>query len=176
MISAKVSRQTRDIATLILDGMERRKFALPKWPWGRTPKDAEKYHRPVLELTGCICHGHGVYLYLADGDVSIGANWHATVLLRSLEFLRQSCSRRGEPLPQFLSVHSDNTTSAQKNHCLNGLLASLASAGYFRCCSQQHLRVGHSHEDIDALFGVIANLIVHAPDLQCPQDVVECPA
>ena len=72
-----------------------------------------------------------------------------------------------------MSVHADNTTSAQKNHTVNALLAALVSGNYFRTVSQQHLRVGHSHEDVDALFGVIASIILSADHLETPHDVIE---
>ena len=72
-------------------------------------------------------------------------------------------------MPDALSVHSDNTTSGLKNSICAGVLCMLCAGGYFRTTSQQHLRVGHSHEDIDALFGVIASILATADELETPQ-------
>jgi hypothetical protein len=44
---AGTARQTRDIVTLIIDGMDRKKYLLPRWKWGRTPKDAKNYTVPA---------------------------------------------------------------------------------------------------------------------------------
>jgi hypothetical protein len=41
----------------IMDGMDRQKYAIPRWHGGREPKGSERCHRPVLEVSGMILHG-----------------------------------------------------------------------------------------------------------------------
>ena len=159
---------------MIIDGMDKKKYLLPRWKWGRTPKDAEHLHRPCLELTAVICHGHGTYLFLSDQDISNGSSWHAELVIRTLSLVHERSQRRGQSMPDALSVHSDNTTSGLKNSICAGVLCMLCAGGYFRTTSLQHLRVGHSHEDIDALFGVIASILATADELETPQEIIEC--
>ncbi len=153
--------------------MDKKKYLLPRWKWGRTPKDAEKLRRPCLELTAVIAHGRGVFLFLADQDLGNGSSWHAELVLRTLSLVHERCARRGEPMPDSLSVHVDNTPAAMKNHYASGVLSMLCAGSFFRTTSLQHLRVGHSHEDVDALFGVIASILATADELETPQAVIE---
>ena len=56
--------------------------------------------------------------------------------------------RKSWQWPTDFSLHADNTTAEIKNSVAGRTLAALVSAGYFRCAGHQHLRVGHSHEDV----------------------------
>ena len=88
----------RDIWTLICDGMDRAKYALPRWADNRTPKGGEE-RRPVLEVSGVLVHGVGVYIFLADEDVSIGSSWTCDIILRAVDFAWQVFQKKGEAFP-----------------------------------------------------------------------------
>jgi hypothetical protein len=132
--------------------MDRSKFALPRWTNNRAPKDStvDSIRRPVLELSAVIAHGYGTYLYITHENTSIGSNWTSEVVLRTLDFVWGCCQRKGEPMPCDFFLHGDNTTSQLKNSITGRLLAMLVAKKYFRAAGHQHLRVGHSHEDVGA--------------------------
>lgn len=143
----------KDVLVIIVDGMDRSKFALPRWLQGKSPKStiADKVPRPVLELAATIVHGVGVYLWIADEDMRTGANWTSELLLRSIEFASHNFAKQGQPMPVDISVQGDNTVAELKNSTGSKLLAALVAAGYFRCGAHQHLRVGHTHEDVGSM-------------------------
>ena len=95
----------KDLLCMIVDSYDHAKMALPKYPMSRTPKrtiyeatrrildqlvntksDMSKFDMMLLPpclaslgttltLTGVICHGIGVHMYLSDEGLPGGANW-----------------------------------------------------------------------------------------------------
>lgn len=90
----------RDILVAILDGMDHSKFTLPRWTWGRAPKDAHGLERPHLLVHVLLLHGRGpslifclqcsshythkcccqilsgTYIFIADEGLSSGSSFH----------------------------------------------------------------------------------------------------
>ena len=50
-------------------------------------------------------------------------------------------------------------------------LCSLLHQGVFKVATEAHLRVGHTHEDVDAVFSLCASALKSCPDLQTPRDI-----
>ena len=48
---------------------------------GRTPHGADHLLRPDLEVSACIAHGVGLFIFIADDGVSIGSNYTMEALL-----------------------------------------------------------------------------------------------
>ena len=71
-----------------------------------------------------------------------------------------------------LWIQSDNTVKELRNQYGARVLASLAQAGVFSSTCEAHLRVGHTHEDIDACFSIIASYLRTAANLQTPHDLL----
>jgi hypothetical protein len=133
----------------------------------------EKLKRPALLVTACLVHGEGLFLYIADETISSGSDWTCEITLRSLELVCARHQRRGRPFPEVLIIQADDTTKEVKNSIFSGVAAALTSAELFRAVSVQHLRVGHTHEDVDALLGIISGVMHNATDsLQDPSDIV----
>jgi hypothetical protein len=128
--------------------MDKSKFALPRWSEGRTPKSADKFRRPVLEVTACIVHGVGVYIYVADETMTTGSSWTCEVILQSMDSAFSYYQRAQCPLPSRVVVVSDNTVKEVKNGVMSHFCSSLTCAGFFESFSHMHLRVGHTHEDV----------------------------
>ena len=68
-------------------------------------------------------------------------------------------------------LQSDNTVKELRNTFGSRMMSSLCQAQLFSSCSVNHLLVGHTHEDIDAWFSVVATALSQQA-LQTPQDVI----
>ena len=51
------------------------------------------------------------------------------------------------------------------------LMMALAQSDTFRVGSVAHLRVGHTHEDIDALFSICTTFLRSAQSIETPRDL-----
>ena len=63
------SRNKSDVLTIIVDSMDRTKFAWPRFGFHRKPKLLDGVVRPRLVLTAAIAHGYCTCLYLAHEKV-----------------------------------------------------------------------------------------------------------
>ena len=89
------SRHSMDVLTIIIDSMDKAKFAWPQYPWGRTDKTLHSFRRPRLVVTGAFAHGYGTFLFIADDNLSHGSCAFCDVLCRVLESVWAQCKRRG---------------------------------------------------------------------------------
>ena len=60
-------------------------------------------------------------------------------------------------LPQCLYLQLDNYASENKNHCVFEFLYLLVAMGIFKQVYVGFLMMGHTHEDVDAMFKKISN-------------------
>lgn len=160
-----------NVLTVIIDSMDKSKFGIPQWPHGVKPKLLDELIRPTLTLTGCMAHGCATCLFLADETVSHGADAFLEVLLRTLDFALQHHQLVGRPFPEHLVLQSDNPTNQAKNSLSNVFLAALVAKYKFQTCTLNFLTVGHTHEDIDQLFGIVTELLRGSAGFQSPDDV-----
>lgn len=70
-------------------------------------------------------------------------------------------------------MQSDNTVKEIRNQHGAKFLASMAQAGLWGVASCHHLQVGHTHEDVDSVFSLVAMALGSAPSLQSPMDVAK---
>ena len=69
-------------------------------------------------------------------------------------------------------LQSENTVKEIRNTFSMRGLCSLMSHGTFRSAVQGHLAVGHTHEDVDAIFSLCATALKSSPGLlQTPRDI-----
>ena len=62
-----------------------------------------------------------------------------------------------------LWIQCDNTVKELRNQYGCRALSALVQSGTFASSSMAHLRVGHTHEDIDALFSLITTALRTTP-------------
>lgn len=67
-------------------------------------------------------------------------------------------------------MQADNTCRENKNNNLLRWLASLVCVRRVRSARLCFLMSGHTHEDIDQLWGVLAQHLVHCDELETPED------
>ena len=73
------SRNQSDVLCIIIDSMDRSKFAWPRFPFGQRPKWLEGVIRPRFVVTAALAHGYCTCLFVADEKASSGQN-HAPCL------------------------------------------------------------------------------------------------
>ena len=142
------SQQGQDVLCIIIDSMDRSKFAWPRWGFDRRPKSLESAHRPRVVVTAAIAHGFCTTIHWASEQVNHGANAFCEVLARTLERVWAICRETGRPFPRHLIVQSDNTVAQALNSVANMFLASLVARNKFTTANLFYLLVGHTHEDV----------------------------
>ena len=74
------SRQRGNVLTIIIDTMDRAKFAWPCWPSSRVPHEMMSLHRPRIVITAALVHGYFGELYAATEDLVHGSDAFLDVL------------------------------------------------------------------------------------------------
>ncbi|CAK8999282.1 Uncharacterized protein SCF082_LOCUS6127 [Durusdinium trenchii] len=135
------AKTTGDILCLIVDSMDRGKFALPRYVGGRVPKDIADVKRPSAEVTTVLAHGHGVFTYLADENQTAGSNWTLECLNRTLEHIFVRAQKLGKAVPPILKLFSDNTPKEVKNGQFGAWASSVVGCGYWRVLSHEYAKL-----------------------------------
>ena len=103
-----------------------------------------------------LVHGEeGFFGYTVDGACSKGANTTVEVIARTLQKLSQ-LPKRQQAWPSVLFIQLDGCVGDNKNRTVFGYCAWLVAQGHFKEVHVNFLLVGHTHEDIDAVFGIIS--------------------
>ena len=134
---------------MIIDGMDQQKTFVP-WIWP-FDKAISSLMRLKTHITGVIMHGQtpSCLLFLDYADIPHDPNLTRHVILQSLLSLEG-------PLPSTLNLQLDNTCRENKNWCVLTFLGVLVFNGVFDQINVNFLPVGHTHEDIDAVFSKLA--------------------
>ena len=167
------SRAKRDVLTIVVDGLDKSKFVLPKYEFGRKSAELDKYHRPRVNITGAIAHGWLRGVYISDQQVNTGASFFCEILSQTIEKIHKIAQASQVSMPSHLIVLVDNTVAQAKNNEGTQFLAHLTSKYHFRSTNLLMLTEGHTHEDIgmDATHhlvtgpqrqsGILVNIFVH---------------
>lgn len=159
----------------IIDGMDQAKFKCPRNLAGK--KAFADMYRPTLHFSGCVIHGLVEQYWVSDADLKKDPNTEIETLSYCLDYVFQarSCRLQGAGCrwPAHLSVQADNCSREMRNQwtLLFGVLLVLLDV--FQSVTFNFLQVGHTHEDIDQLFGTIATILSRQSELQHPKDFVE---
>lgn len=162
------SRSQSSRVTLIIDGMDQGKFGLPRHKSVNT-KALSGFQRPRLHVAAAICHGHFISAYVTDGDLCKDSNTSMEMLSHCLDMLGGRISLHTCDLV----IQCDNTYREVKNNHIFRWAAAVVSCGLVRSLTVSSLRSGHSHEDIDQLFGQIATFLKTQRSRMTPEDFVD---
>lgn len=151
-----------DSVSIILDKWDSSKCTVPYFSrkpggwWNVTGKNVLEQH-----VLGVMVHAtprNKVYMYTFNDSVAGGAN-------NNIEGLRRTLAREfaTSHIPRTIYVQADN---ASDNKCWTVLLffGMLVHHGYTAEVYFSFLLVGHTHEDIDALFSVISRFFRQIPN------------
>lgn len=155
----------RPVLTIIMDSMDRSKWCVPRTS-ALQSKQLAPLRRPVLDLTACICHGKLLAIYFAEPSIVKGSSWTCEILMNVFHTL----STQGIDLREYSVVlHGDNCSKEVKSNSVARLLALLVARRRLRHGQLQTLMTGHSHEDVDAFFGLLGSWLQSQSELHDPQ-------
>ena len=141
----------QSVMTIIADGMDQSKFRIPHFGPVKL-KGLDKFPRPAVHVAGIWCHGHSLQLGVSTPEVPKDSNTNVETISRMIE----SVFAKGRRLPHHLHLQLDNTSRENKNQKMMRFCMFLVHRGVFRTVSMCFLRKGHTHEDIDGIFGQLA--------------------
>ena len=168
-----MSQTDKDVLVIIIDGMDKSKFAWPRWPFDRVPKSMEKLIRPKMVLTAAIAHGWCTSLFLGSDLLDHGSSLWCECISQVLEEVWKISKKTGRKMPRHLVVVCDNTSGFAKNQYCMAYLAMLVAKCKFVTANLLFLMVGHTHEDIDQLFAVILWLLLRKKTWDTPAEVLQ---
>lgn len=106
------------------------------------------------KIVGAKQHGFSRTLYRVFPHVKSGGNLACEVLLHEIESRIDYCLANGKPFPRKLYLQIDGGPENTAKH-FYALCEDLVRQGVFDSIEAARLPVGHTHEDIDAMFGVL---------------------
>ena len=155
---------------VMIDGMDQCKFQYPRSAVCRA-KDLASLQRPRLQVTGVLAHGFGLFFAASGHDHPKDASASVELLAYLISRLRDARVNLGR---LHLHVQCDNTVRELKNCTTMRFLSALVGAGVLKAATMAHLRSGHSHEDLDQIFGSLAlYLVKNSRQAETPQDFKE---
>ena len=152
---------------LIIDSMDQAKFMYPRGDVYRS-KELGTLQRPRAHITGVLCHGHLTLFSVSEHDMPKDSTTMVELVAHTLTLLRDSGVNLRESC---VTIQSDNTSREMKNNPFLKFLSFLVANGVVQKAMLSALRTGHSHEDIDQVFGQIAkHLSTKARSAATPYD------
>jgi hypothetical protein len=134
---------------MIVDGMQQNHTKLPYFANQKTSSSLVTVH-----VQGAKVHGQSKSFYLTLPHIDNGFNVNAEVIISEIAARVEKCESDGSCFPRILYIQIDggaeNTAKA-----MFGLCETLVDNDLFDMIELNRLPVGHTHEDIDALFGTI---------------------
>mmetsp|Transcript_23825 Transcript_23825/g.44243 ORF Transcript_23825/g.44243 Transcript_23825/m.44243 type:complete len:636 (+) Transcript_23825:356-2263(+) len=147
-------RNKNTIMSGIIDGMDQGHC---RCPYKGTQNS---FSHPLSQsLTGFLEHGHGLTIYRTVETVTKGANLTLYCILAQLESWK---NRHGGNYPEEFYLQIDGG-SENANQYLLAMMELLIVKRICRVIYVTRLPTGHTHEDIDACFGLIWTAFRHRP-------------
>ena len=113
-------------------------------------KAFDSFSRSRFHVSGLLAHGHMLGFYVSEPDLKKDSNTSIEQVAHSLQKLHHAGTR----LPDtHLVVQADNPCRECKNSMLLRFLGAQVSCGNLVSATLTFLRSGHSHEDLDQIFG-----------------------
>ena len=153
--------------TIIIDAAGCMRFKVPRHLPGSQVLGGSL--RPTLTVVGVIAHGYHKAGYIMEPTLAKDSNMFCTLLAITLSKISRTCVERKLQFPSRVKVVFDNAGD-NKNQWTFTMNAFLVGIGMYRLGFSASLRTGHSHEDIDAMFGNWGLCLFNQPTLQDPEE------
>ena len=148
---------------IIMDAMDHSKYRYPRSEVFQS-KEFSSCIRPSLDATAVIVHGHMILVALSEAFTRKDSSWCCELLYHAIHRLSLKMDVREIDF----TLQSDNCIRETKNNTLVRAAAFLVGSHRCRSFSMKFLQSGHSHEDIDQMFSMFANVIEQHRELHTP--------
>ena len=148
---------------IIIDAMGMASFKVPRHLPGS--KEMGDLARPQLHVVGVIAHGFHKGGYLFDPTIAKDCNVFIEIILCTIARINKHCRDKRLSFPSRCLIVADNAGD-NKNTWPFTMSAMFAASSVCRVVAHLSSRTGHSREDIDAMFGDWANVLVKQPTLE----------
>ena len=138
-----------DYLSTITDGMQQNRCLIPWYGHQKPPPVHIKQH-----LQGVLMHGRMLRIYRSFSNVSVNGNYCVYTWLLSLEEIYKDKGK----LPSTL-YHQIDGGSENANKITLAMAYLMVAKGLTQKIVMTRLPPGHTHEDIDALFALIWNML-----------------
>ena len=150
----------KEYLSIIVDGSTQRVHRLPRF--GFYAKQCEQEFLPQ-SILAVLVHGHATFLYPRSPWMKSGSSFTIQCLTDALNILSSQDEYKDSGLPKDMFIQMDNCSGDNKNKYMFSWGATLVQRGVFKSISFSFLLVGHTHEDIDALFSRISGHLARKP-------------
>ena len=128
---------------------------------------------PRLKLLGSLAHGIAACFYIIEEDVVKDSQLTVEALFTTIEESKREYAKQGKSMPEHLWVQVDNAPGENKNQHVFTAVAGLVAKGVFKSATIAFLRVGHTHEDLDGLWGVNATVLGKVTQWDSPNEIIQ---
>ena len=154
----------------IIDSMDMQKYSWPQ-TGVMAAKEFNSWPRPRMSTTSCLIHGHAAFTALTHHCLSCNSSRTCEIVSAAISFLLKH--RRIDMSKVVLSVQADNCSKEAKNNGVIRHLAMMVGNGRLGGAQMCFLSSGHSHEDIDAMFGTFRNWLSRYQEILTPAAFVD---
>ena len=122
---------------------------------------------------GCLVHGEECSFSLREEDVEKGSEYVVEVIARALSRVCAKRCKNGRRHAEHLWIQCDNASGENKNQWMTRFAGVLVDRGLFETVVIGFLRKGHTHEDLDAIFGVLSGHVGSQLAWNSPDEMLE---
>ena len=119
-----------------------------------------------MDATAVIAHGYGILMALSEPFIRKDSSWSCELIA----YVVNQISETSDIRKMELICQADNTSREVKNNTLTRMAGYLIGSRRLKRMELRFLQSGHSHEDVDAWFSVLSNLLESKKHLETPED------
>lgn len=163
----------KPILAVFTDGMANTHWCIPRLRKHRGAKSLSALPRPKCKVQGVWVFYYGVHLFVADSTMPHDADMTCEVVARALQKCKEVAALRGQPLPEEVAFWTDGTTRENRNNTFLQFIAFLRSSGMFKFASLFQHDMGHTHNILDQLYGIIKRAFQYVDQLEDLDAIIE---
>ena len=163
----------KPILAVFTDGMANTHWCIPRLRKHRGAKTLSALPRPKCKVQGVWVFYYGVHLFVADSTMPHDADMTCEVVARALQKCKEVAALRGQPLPEEVAFWTDGTTRENRNNTFLQFIAFLRSSGMFKFASLFQHDMGHTHNILDQLYGIIKRAFQYVDQLEDLDAIIE---
>jgi len=163
----------KPILAVFTDGMANTHWCIPRLRKHRGAKTLSALPRPRCKVQGVWAFYYGVHLYVADSTMPHDADMTCEVVARVLEQCKEVAALRGHELAEEVVFWTDGTTRENRNNTFLQFIAFLRSSGMFKSSGRMQHDMGHTHNIVDQLYGIIKRAFQYVDQLEDLDAIVD---